>query len=389
MTLLGDVEFFADDGSVVGSDEDAVDVGGRPVSRWALVLIGLLVASAVVGILATRSQPKPATADPRPSVPRIVTPEQPEAVGQVGQVLRVDGAVVSDARDAVFHLGRLYILRSDAVAAVDLATNRVDSVSLSGPFALAAGSSGRLLLDVNADRLWVLSMGSRPAQLVEINATRMLPIRRVSLPLGVHDAAVLDGHVYLATSTGLADLPPGAAHAATLRGASGAVSAVAADPARDRILALDISPPYADIVVSAGGKVSRRSFGGNLIKASITVAGDAIWVGGYGGYPRSGYHAIVAALDPTTLTPVATSAVALRVERVIVSRGTHDIWIGTDGPGLWCIDPHTGNVLQHWPYATAPVTSQVGRGPVQSRAGSAYAVYAGHLVSLVLAGCAG
>ncbi|MEP7019373.1 MAG: hypothetical protein ABI808_01885 [Pseudonocardiales bacterium] len=392
MTLLGDVEFFADDGSVVGSDEEAVEVGTRPVPRWALVMIGTLVATAVVGILATRPQPKAATADPKPSVPRVVTTPHPEAieqVGQVGQAVQVDGAVVSDARDAVVHRGRLYIMRFAAVAAVDLATNRVESVSLSGPFALAAGSSARLLLDPDADRLWVLAMGARPAELLEISASRMLPIRRLSLPLGVHDAAAMDGHVYLATSTGLADLPPGAAHAVTLRGGGGSVSAVAADPVRHRVLALDISPPYADIMVSAGGKVSRRSLGGNLIKASITVAGDAIWVGGYGGDPRSGYHAIVAALDPITLTPVATSAVALKVERVIVSRGTHDIWIGTDGPGLWCIDPYSGDVLQHWPYATAPVTSQVGRGPVQSRAASAYAVYAGRLVSLVLSGCAG
>lgn len=385
MARLDDVEFFADDDIAVTSDDDAVEIGTRRIPRWANAVGGALVAAIFIGIVATSPHPKERAEQ---SAPVVVSTADPDVTGRVGPVLHLDGP--TDARAMVVHRDHLFVLRKGGVSVIALASNRATWMPLIGRYSLPANGSTRLLFDADADRLWVVAMGARTAQLVEFNASRMVAVRRVDVDLAVLDAAAMRGHVYLGTSTGLADLAPGAAGAVILRGTRGVMRAVAADPARDRVLAIDASPPYADIVVvSSNGTAVRRSFGGNLIKASIAVVGDAIWVGGYGGDSLGGRHAIVARLNPTTLVPVATSAVALTVARVIVSGGTNDIWISTDGAGLWCIDPTTGEVLQHWLTATGPVVSEAAHGPVQSRAGSAYAFEAGRLVTLVLTGCTG
>jgi len=384
MTLLDEVEFFTDDGSLAGSDEDAIDFGARPVPRWAVVLGAALVAIVFVGTVVTRSHPSATASRPeRPAPPAASLP----ALGAVGPVLQLGGGA-ADALDTLVHRDKLYVLRSIGVSVVDLATKHVDTVRLTGGSPGAGQSSARLLLDADTDRLWVVRMGVHATGLVEFNVARMIAIRQMTLHLAVRDAAALDGHLYLATSTGLADLAPAATRAVALPGASGAVSAVAADPARNRILALDVSTPYSVVVVSARGVVTRRTFG-NLINGTIAIVGDAIWVGGYGGGARGGYRALVARLDPATLAPVQTSAIALQLDRVVVSAGTRDIWVSTNRPGLWCLDASTGNVLEHWPSAVAPVTSEVGWGPVISRVSTAYVIEAGSLRPLVLAGCAG
>jgi hypothetical protein len=382
MARVDDVEIFADDGNAVGSDEDAVEFGGRKVPRWANVAGGALVAAIFIGIVATSPQPKPATPGPGQTAPDVVSTADPSTVGQFGPVLHLDGA--ADVRDAVVHRNQLFVLRSGGVSVVELAAKRVTWMPLTGAYSVSAKVPTRMLFDADADRLWVVAMGAKAAQLVEFNASRTLTIRRVTLQLAVRDAAAMDGHVYLATSTGLADLAPGAAHAAALPGVDGAVSAIAADPAQERIVTLNsVGSDTVVVAVRTHGAVSRRTFG-HLVNGSIAIVGDAIWVAGY-----DGRHSVVTRLDPTSLEGVQTSAVAPRGDRIVISPGTDDLWVSGAGPGLWCIAADTGNVHQHWPSAKAPVTSQRGHGPVQSRAGSAYVIDAGQLVSLDLAGCAG
>jgi len=263
---------------------------------------------------------------------------------------------------------------------VDVPTNSVvDSVPLTGQYSLRYRSSARLVLDADADRLWVLGLVAQAAQLLEFNAGKMLPLHHVVVRAAVQDAAAMDGHLYLATSVGLADLAPGAAGTTLLPAVHGAVSAVAADPVRNRLIVLDASTPGAVVVVSAGRAGTRRTFG-DLIKGSIAIVGDEIWVGGYGGGIRGGYRALVARLDPVTLAPVQTSSIALRVDRVDVSPGARDIWVTTGAVGVWCIDAVDGTILERWPSASAPVTSGLG---------GAYVIDAGLVVPLVLRGCAG
>jgi hypothetical protein len=382
MAGVEDVEIFADDGNAVGSDEDAVEFGGRRPPRWANVAGGALVAAIFIGIAALSRDPTNVPSGPEQVAPDIVSTADPGTVGRLGSVLHLDGA--ADARDAVVHRNQLFVLRSGGVSVVELAAQKVTWMALSGAYSVSAKVPTRLLLDADADRLWLVAMGAKAAQLVEFNASRMLAIRRVTLQLAVRDAAAMDGHVYLATPNGLADLAPGATHAEALSGVDGAVSAIAADPAQGRIVTLNsVGSDTVVVAVRTHGAVSRRTFG-HLVNGSIAIVGGAVWVAGY-----DGHHPVVGRLDPVSLALVQTSGVAPQGDRIVVSPGTDDLWVSGTGPGLWCIAADNGILHQYWPNARAPVASQRGYGPVQSRAGSAYVISAGQLVSLVLAGCAG
>ena len=377
MARVDDVEIFADDGSAVVSAEDSVDIEPRPVPRWAKVAGGALVAAVFIGVVAS-SHPKPAR---KQSAPAVVVTAGPSVDGGFGPAPHLEGA--ADARAALVHRNQLFVLRSGRVSVVDLAAGHATTMPLTGAYSVPAAVPTRLLFDANVDRLWVVAMGPQIVQVVELNTDTRLPVRRLTLRLAVRDAAEMDGHVYLATSTGLADLAPGATHADALPGAHGTITAIAADPTRERIVALDSGNAGTVVVaVSTHGAVSRRAFG-NLANGSIAVVGDAIWIAGYD------VASVVARLDAETLAAVQLSPVTPSGDRIVISPGTDVVWVGGAGPGLWCLDPGTGRVLQTWLTAQAPVTSQRGRGPVQSRIGRAYAVDAGRLVSLSLVGCTG
>lgn len=74
----------------------------------------------------------------------------------------------------------------------------------------AAQSSARLLLDPSDGRLWVIERGVRPARLLEFDAATLRPTRDVTVDVAIRDAAVMYGHLYLASSAGLDDLVLGA-----------------------------------------------------------------------------------------------------------------------------------------------------------------------------------
>lgn len=372
MALPGEVEFFVDDVKVLTVDEDAVDLGQGVLPRWAVGLAGALLAVAFVTVAVSQGHPRPTTAAVDEPVATAGVP------GEFGQALPLDGGA-ADALDVLVHRDTLYVLRSGGVTVLDRTTGSATSVQLSGAFAIGHQPAAKLVLDADADRLWVLGLGARTSRLIELNTGKLLPIRGLTVHLTVQGAAAMDGHLYLATPAGLADLAPAASGIALLPTVRGAVSAVTADPARNRLLVLDASVPGAVVVVSAGRATTRRAFG-NLIKGSIAVVGDQIWVGGYGGGARAGYRAIVARLDPVTLSPVQTSSVALKVDRVDVAPGASNIWVTTSRPGLWCVDARTGAILEEWPGGVAPVTSTVG---------AAYAIDSGSVVPLILQGCGG
>ncbi|MFN2518472.1 MAG: hypothetical protein ABR604_05410 [Jatrophihabitantaceae bacterium] len=369
MAPLGEVEFFTDDCTLFATDQETMDFGPRTTPRGARAL-AVVAVIAVASTLATKP-PARHSGSAKPSLPTSAPP----AVGRIGPALRWVGGA-ADALDAVIHRAKLYVLRAGSISVVNVATRRVEStMQLVGNYSVAYQSVARLLFDADADRLWVVAKGEHSARLIEIEAARMVPVRGVTVRFAVQDAAAMGGHLYLATSAGLADLAPGAADSAVLPGVAGAVSAVAADPRRHRILALDTSTPGAVVVVSHGQAAARRIFG-NLFQGTIAVVGDEIWVGG----SASGSRAIIARLDPVTLAAVQTSSVALRVTRVIVSPGAHSVWVSTGGRGLWCVDADNGDILEQWPSAAAPVTSEPG---------VAYTVDAGSIVPLIEQGCTG
>lgn len=362
-----DVEFLADGGGACQADEDIVEFGTRRVPRWAVVLACALAALGVVGVLASRPRTKQSAAADVPTTRAM-------PVGHLGAALRFDGGP-PDALDALVDGDRLYVLRSTQITVVaPPAKQVVDSVWLTGDYAVAHQSSARLLLDAAAGRLWVIEQGVRPARVLEFDAATLRPRRHMTVGLAVHDAAAMNGYLYLASSAGLAELAPGALATAWLPTVHGSVSAVEADPARRRIVVLDDSSPVAVSVMSAGEVTARRIFG-RLNSGSIAIIGDEIWIGGSGDY-----GAILARLDPATLAPLQTSPVALEAGGVAVSAGGRDVWVSTSGPGLWCLDARNGDILARWPTASGPVTS---------RAGAAYVVDERSVVPLPLNTCVG
>lgn len=366
MTVPMDVEFLAEDGSVLLAEEDVVEFGGRRVPRWVVVVACALAAIAVVGVVAGRSRTK------HPAVAGISN-TNPVASGRLHAALRLDGG--PDALDVLLDGSRLFVLQPTKISRFDLPSKHVaDSVGLADGSVAAAQSSARLLLDPSDGRLWVVEQGVRPARLLEFDAATLRPTRDVTVDVAIQDAAVMYGHLYLASSAGLDDLVPGALAPMRLGAVHGSVSAVAADPARRRVLVLDDSSPVAVSVMSAGRVTARRIFG-KLNQGSIAVVGDDIWVAGSGDY-----GAVMARLDPATLAPLQTSPVALEAKGLAVSSGARDLWVSATGAGLWCLDARSGTVLVQWHSATAPVTS---------RTGAAYVVKKGSVVPLALDGCAG
>jgi hypothetical protein len=113
-----------------------------------------------------------------------------------------------------------------------------------------------------------------------------------------------------------------------------------------------------------------------LVKASIAVVGDRIWIGGF-----DDLGGVIARLDPATLAPIVSSPVARDIGGVIVAPGSNGVWITTSGPGVWCIDANNGAILARWRDATTPVASS---------AGHAYVIVQGTVRNLLLPNpCAG
>jgi hypothetical protein len=363
MQPLESVEFVADDGTVPPADEDMVEFGSRRVPRWVVIVACALAALAVVSVVAGRSQPKQVAVADAPNT-------LPVTVGQFGAALKFGGGP-PDAIDVLIAGDQLFVLRANGINRLALPAARVaDSVRLNRHDT----ATSRLFYDAADNRLWLVEQGVRPAQLLELDAATLRVTRRVSADLTVRGAAAMFGHLYLASADGLSDLAPGARAPIRMAALAGSVTAVAADPARRRILVLDESSPVAVSVMSAGRVTARRIFG-HLNRGSIAVVGDDIWVGGSGDY-----GAVMARLDPMTLAPLQTSPVALEANAVVVSPGARDLWVSASGTGLWCLDARTGSVLVQWPTASVPVAS---------RGGAAYVLTGGSVLPLALNGCAG
>jgi hypothetical protein len=368
----GEVEFFVEDGTPVGAlDEDAVDLGRGLVPRWAIAIVALLVA-VVVGALAAQPPDKPSAAPvPEP----VVSFASPTTTSGLGTPIQIDQATPVRALAVSVPLfllqpGHLYKI-TDATAF---------GVSLDGSGFTRLGTEARLVLDAAANRVWVVDAPG--GEIVEFDARNLQRLRTMHSDVSIRDAAALHGHLYLARSSGLADIAPGADEPKIIPQLSGYVASVAADPKRDRLLVL---------VLGNGASIQQMTVSGTVsgVRASVPVGGGtvrvtqdgAIWLGGFG---SSIDGAVVIRLNPKTLLPMLGSPVASRLgpSSWVEAAGDHDIWIrsGGDGEALWCVDGRTGSILQYWPRA---------RGAVTSREGGAFVLLEGLIVPLVLQTCAG
>ena len=372
MSAPGEVEFFVDGATLVSAlDEDAVDFGQSQMPRWVIVTVGLL-AAAVVAALVAQPQHKPAAAQPPEPVISYAAPSTTTGLGTpipIGQATpMIDLAVTVP----------LFLRQPGHLYKVTGAT--VTGVSLDGPAFTRLGTATRLVVDAAANRVWVVDAAA--GGIIEFDARNLHRLRTLHTNESIRDAAALRGHLYLARVTGLADIAPGASKPKIIPGLTGYVVSVAADPNRDRLLALVLGDgALVRQVTGAGalldGQVKVPVGGGTL---RVTTEG-AIWLGGFGSVVDG---AVLVRLDPTTLQPVLGSPVASRLapSSWLEAAGDHDIWVrgAGDGNGLWCVDGRTGSVLQYWPQV---------RGAVTSRNGAAFVLQHGSLVPLVLQDCAG
>lgn len=166
---------------------------------------------------------------------------------------------------------------------------------------------------------------------------------------GMSDAAAMDGHVFLTTNAGVYQEKPGADGALTATLVARGGRSMAADPSRHRLLILDHDdgwavhayvPPTAAVTARAALPFDARS---------IAVADGAIWVTGVS--TGAGAHAVLARLDPATLTVDGHSDLggALGSVPTIVAAGK-SMWVrqAGDDEQLWCVTPGAGTVAQHW-----------------------------------------
>jgi hypothetical protein len=373
MSAPGDVEFFVDDGPPVKAaiDEDSVDLGQSQVPRWAIVIVSFLVAAVVVALAAQPQDTPSAAPTPEPVISHV----SPSSTAGLGTPIAIDQAApVLDLAVTV----PLFLLQPGHLYKVTDAT--AFGVSLDVPGLAPLGTSARLVLDAAANRVWVVD--GLAGAVIEFDARNLHRLRTVHSTESIRDAAALGGHLYIARSTGVADIAPGADAPKVIPALTGYIASVAADPKRGRLLALVLGHGASVQQLTVTGKVQHQQalvpVGGGTLR--VTEDGS-IWLGGFG---SSIDGAVLARLDPNTLEPVLGSPVASRLgpSSWIEAAGDHDIWIrrGGDGDGLWCINGRTGSVLQYWPQV---------RGSVTSHDGAAFALTAGLLVPLVMQDCNG
>ncbi len=374
MSAPGEVEFFVDDGTpVVAIDEDAVDFGQSQVPRWAVGLLVLLVA-VVVGALAAQSPNTPAAA-PAPAPQPAESAVSPTSTSGLGSPIPIDQ--VSTPVDLAVTVP-LFLLQPGHLYKIADAT--AFGVSLGDAGRTRLGASARLVLDDQANRVWVVD--ALGGEIIEFDGRNLHRLRTMHADGPILDAAALHGHLYLARSTGLADIAPGADQPDIMPGPVGYVASVAADPKRGRLLALVLGKEPSVQQVTITGKEQDRQAAVPVGGGTLRVTADgAIWLAGSGSAVDG---AVVVRLDPATLKPVLASPVTTRLgpSSWIEAAGDHDVWVRSGGGGeeLWCVDGGTGRTLQFWPRV---------RGAVTSREGGAFILLGGLLVPLVLQDCKG
>ncbi|PZS15503.1 MAG: hypothetical protein DLM57_12620 [Pseudonocardiales bacterium] len=249
------------------------------------------------------------------------------------------------------------------------------------------GGAVRVVVDVPANRLWIVVVNTPNGQILEYDATTLRQLRRTGWPQPIAAATSLGGFLYFSSPAGVAAFLPGVRTPQVLSALRGPTGMIVADPRRSRLLVLD----YATSPGAGGFRSRVRAYrpGGGLIaavgqlsfgKGTVVVSGDGtIWAGGFG---TTG--AVLTRLDPTSLQPGEMSPLAslLGPGADLVAAGQSDIWVrsGSGGTELFCMDGQTGRDNEHW--SDLP-------GRVTSLHGAAYIVSGTTVRPVSIGGCAG
>lgn len=358
------------------ADEDELELGSRVAWRWWLVAAGVLVSAVVALVVVDRTTGSDEAV--RTTAPATEQPASPlgPALGDVpglGAALELTSDPVNDVAAASGH--RVWVLQSGHLSLIGAGAG----VSALLPVGRDEIGTARLVLDLAADRLWVVVEDRSPAHIVEFEALRLERLWDTYWDREIQSAAALDGRLYLATGSGIAVVAPGAQRPQLIGGPRLQAPALAVDPARDRLLIASSGSPTWLFTLRRGVTLHRIAQLG-YVKVSLAVTGSgAIWAAGF---RRHG--AALQRLDPATLRPLVSARLAdqLGPGAQVVAAGARSVWVrsGVGGdPRLWCLDAGGGRTLQMW---------TVG-GNVASTAANAVIAAGGQARTMRLRGCRG
>jgi hypothetical protein len=377
MARWDDIEFVADDGAPLPSDDDILEVvpRRRPHSLVIVAVVLTLIAGVIVAIGLRHSGH---SAVPKAAVPTAA----PADVGGVPHIPPADGPVQDGtvtlydedpAIDVALAGNRLYVLQTDRLSIIDARNLQVlTSTHLDQSFVAGAD---QLVLDAWNGRGWIVRTGTASARVVVFDAQSAQVDDVLTVPSPVRQTAVLDSDLFLAGADGVYRLRVGDATASLVH-RSATVTSLAADPVRDRLLVLDDRRLLA---LDAQG----RSLAGTAVdvtKGTVAVTGTVIWVAGFGAH-----GAVLRQVDPTTLRGGSNRAPADQLGRgaIVAAVGDRSLWLrsssGTPGV-LWCRDVTDGPLAAWWTLS----------GRIASDSGRAFVVNDGMVRSVPLfSGCSG
>jgi hypothetical protein len=216
-----------------------------------------------------------------------------------------------------------------------------------------APRSGFAVVDDPAKRLvWVLGRRQNFGSATAYDSRTLAWRGRVLVPSWVNAAAAFGGRMWLASDAGVYVVSGPTGQPALVPGSYRYTYAVAADPLRNRVLAVTTGSPGQTYGINVANLYVGRDDLVPTGRSSLAVVDGMAWVGGYG----AARH-ITLINGPDRQPPLA-------VERkvnsgVVIWPGQHVLWM-TFGGGVSCLDPRTGAELASWTEITGPVTSANG-----------------------------
>jgi hypothetical protein len=327
-------------------EEEVLDTrpGGRR-RRFALTAgIVLLAAVVIAGLVAARGRSghHHAGPTPNPSPSHTAAPDL--------------AAVEPSAGDAIGDT--LYVVEAGALATVDVNTGRSFVWHRVGPD--DGATEYRVIADGAHHQVFVVSSGGDSTAVAWFDSGTLVEPGEAAVPGRLGGAALLDGRLYVSTSTGVVAIgqePATAPYGPTaIRGGQ----AVTADPSRHRLLVTHLDGVQADVEAHRPDRAGAQAAAPvPFMKGDVVVVDGRIWAVGFA---ENG--AVIARLDSETLRAAARSPLETQLGpgAVVAAVGVHHFLLrdGGGGSGLWCLDA-SGAVRRSWPAVTGtPVLTSSG-----------------------------
>lgn len=377
--MVQQIEFWVGD-RFVGEQlaPDVIEVGPRRLTPRPLAALSAIVVAVAALVLVHAGHSTRALA----LLPRIGRAGPASDAGQLGPpIARFATAPI----DVVAAPDRLYVARVGGLTVLNASNGRVLADATVAELATHDDSMWyRLVLEPESQRLWLVDTDARhsTSRAIEFDASSLQRFATITIPSLVVAAVALDGQIFAATTDGVRVL--GRVGSTPISGTSGFIAALAADPARHRLL-LVIGDQLLAVRPDGRGR-SVADLG--LAEAQVSVADAAIWASGVDAATSR-----ITRLDPATLRPLASvdplSGAPGSVPQ-LVGDGARSIWVRVagDASGLSCLDARTGALGQNFPTADGllAVSASGSRSGAPARA---YVVMGAAIRTLHLDGCPG